>query len=439
AKGANQSAPAGYYLGQQLLLIPWLFFSLCEANRQIATMCGKRILSLQLVVVPIGLLFLICLWDLNSFFASESHALGLTIILIGLVYLSALTEEDTTKFSASTLLTGCLIALLAFSSKVSTGGIFASGFAYLLLRSRHRLALHHYGMLVLFAVALTWLLVSYLLPLNHAGHTWINPFHFPRHFPTVASINLSVICAVVALCLWHWNRGQSPMWNQILLVMLVVSTAPTLALEVLGGSAYYFINVGTWIAVAVLSARTVGALSARPGRVAPLGAAALAVCVVAANFGDGWHYRKVEKAIARLYRSLSAKDTPVSMMEKLTIIGEAAKSAPLKRLTDRLAPYVGASPTPLVLFSSTMWKAIPYSCLNAPLFVPANVGLPMLMGLRTTEQPCVFNLYYTDYDKRQFPAVEMLTRTEICASAKKRGFVSIVYVTSPDEVDEIIC
>ena len=82
---------------------------------------------------------------------------------------------------------------------------------------------------------------------------------------------------------------------------------------------------------------------------------------------------------------------------------------------------------------------MPYSCLNAPLFVPAAVGLPMLMGLRTTEQPCFYNAYYADYDKRLPPAPETLTRAEICSAARRREFDRVLHVHSLENIEVIDC
>jgi len=438
SRGADQPTTTGYYLGMQLVFVPVLLFAVVEATADLARSRGTKSPGIFTVCLPLSFVFFVGLVDLNSFLDSESHTLGLLLLLLGLPYLRSLVVARD-KIDSRALLVGLVLVLLVTAAKVSAGGIFAVGLGFALLRGR-RLRIFGYVMIAVFGAVLTFLLRQYLLPIANAGQSKLNPLEFFKAFPVVSIANLAVVIVGGILCFTEMRGRKLPVFYFVALVMLVASAVPTLLLQLDGGSAYYFINVGTWIAIVLLSGSILGATFLARNRLLAVACSIAAPILMTGDIAVNGSQHRLGDSIRQLYQALAKNPGRTSIFGELDAIAQGAANAQLTRLAAGLRKYDDPRDPSLVLLSTDVWKKMPYTCQAAPFFVPAETGLPMLWGLRTTEQPCDFGVYYTfpDYDQTP-PSPESQTAEEFCAAAIARGFHKVLFVRSIEAIDSVRC
>jgi hypothetical protein len=443
AAGANQGSVAGYYLGNQIILIPALFFSVAVASRAIAGDQLSSAANLASAVLPLALLSIIGIAGGNSYLVSESYAMGLAFALLGLPYLKSISDNSTTGIPTTTILIGCLFGLLACATKVSVGEVFFAGFGYLLLRSR-RLTAAQYVFLAAIGLISLWIMQAFFLPDSHVGQTRLNPFHFLRSYGTVSIVNLTAIGTGAFICAVQWSRRKNRRWCEAVIVMLFASVAPAMALQIDGASAFYFLNIGTWIAVAVIAAFIVSATDGRFATIVYATGIATAVLVMAADVQMRGSYSLFVASIEKLRVALAGdRGAPITALfsgNALNTIAEDLPRSVLGRIATNITDHGKGSIPLIVMIPSKIMESMPYPCKDAPFFVPAYTGLPMLMGLPPIARGCELGPYYgfSDYSPQSHSASD-LTADEICVAALGRGFEHVLLLETLDDARVLDC
>jgi len=429
------NAVFGYFLGKQIVLLPLLFFSIAVATKSMVYDQSSRAAGLASVVFPIALLLLLGLVDWNSYFVSETHIVGLIFVLLGLPLLVALTKQFHEPVPMASFVVACLIGLMACASKVSSGGVFLAGFYYLMVRSR-KLTLLQYAMLALFGSLVLWILKAFFLPDAHVAQSKLAPFHFLFTYVVVAIANLVPILVAGVICVLRWQKRENRPLQEVLLVMLAASTVPALALKVDGGSAYYFLNIGTWIAVAVIAASLVRIVSQHWAR--QVGVAAVVVALLL--MGTDLMLRQTLQRFSSSLVQLQGLAMPGGGSGEAMSITDRLETTPLGRLTATVERNRDKGPAPIVMIEPELWDMVPFSCPSAPFFVPAYLGLPLLVGLQTAAAKCELEAHYSfpDYGQ-QSPPQSDLGDDEICALAISRDFARVIYVETLDKARILDC
>ncbi|WP_144379113.1 hypothetical protein [Mesorhizobium amorphae] len=433
--GVGLNAVFGYFLGNQIVFIPMMYFSLAMATGAMASSDNAKSDDLTTTIVPVIILSLVGLWDWNSYLFSESHAASLFLVLLGLPFLLAMTEQIGRPISTSTLLIGCLIGLTACAAKVSAGGVFLVGFLYLLFRSR-RLTLPQYGLLVLFGALLLWVLRSYLLPAAHEAQSQLAPLNFARLYPDIAIVNLAIILVAAAVCTWRWLDRKNRAWQETLLLMLATSAGLGMLLKLDGGSAYYFLNLGSWIATAITAATIAGWLKGELKGISILVALGIALVLMGADMLHRNTLGEFKASFAALPRSAAGNPGPTAE----AMPADSLQATPLGRLVATIEKGRKDGTLPIVMIEPKLWDRVPYRCPSAPFFIPAYTGLPLLLGVQSIAPKCELGPYYSfpDYNL-QAPAPDNLADDKICALARARGFVDVLHVKTLDDAQTLDC
>ena len=434
ADGVGLNAVFGYFLGNQVVLIPLMYFSVAVATRAMLGTQLNAAANLASAVLPIAVLLLVGLVDWNSYLVSETHAVGLALVLLGLAFLVSVADRLDRPIPMSTLAIGLLIGLLACASKVSAGGVFLVAFYYLLLRSRQLTRLQ-YALLALFGLLLLLLLQAFILPAAHLDQSKLNPFHFLWTYRATAIVNLVPILIATVISVRSWKKKENRPLQEALLIMLAASTAPALLLQVDGGSAYYFINIATWIAAAIIAAtivRVAGARWARPLYALAIGAALLLMGVDLTQRNTLSRFTDLLARPQQVVSTIPGFEAGQSIVENLT-------GASLGRLVATIAEHRGDG-APIVMIEPELWEQLPYSCPTQPFFVPAYVGLPLLLGLQPQAARCQLEPHYSfpDYGP-QSPPQSGLSDGEVCALAQARGFAEVLRVETLDDARLLDC
>jgi hypothetical protein len=434
AKSVGLQALSGYFIGMQVVALPLLFFVLANATMAFVQSNASVARPLLLILANMSLVLLAHTWGWDSHLVSESYILGLILVLSGLPFLKKLAENTDRRLQIQHLLIGLVIGTLAFSAKVSVGFIWLAGFGYVLIRF-HQIRIAHVVILGVWAVAFAGLALTVVLPRDHVDTTTFWPLHFFR-YGDVASSNLIVISIATIVLLTQLRKASRPKqhWIELVLVLLAASTAPALLFQFDAGAAYYFLNVGTWIGIAVLSATAIDlATRARLG-LAIRAAALLTVAVLAAHAATILPSRFVA-----LRTSYHAQLDPqgYAAFETEGPFSQAALGAMASAYSKSMGPHMlaelqrtdAAGRHDTLIFippeAAWFWSSSPI-CTVAPLTVPGATGLPMLMGVPPTSSGCELGEYYgySAYgpQSRSVDTSDVL----LCGGARDRGFSNVV-------------
>lgn len=425
---------SGYVFVKQLVFIPLMLFALTVLTRKLVGHRDGAVVRLAVIVVPMSILHLIGLAGM-SYLVSESHAIGLTLLLLGVTLLVDFADAPAESTPSLTLLVGALLGLAATAGKVSAGLVFLAGFGYLILR-RRRMSRWRYGAILLYVAALVWLLRAYLMPQAHLATSTFKPLDFFIYFPVYAIANLVPIVAAAPICILRWRRGIARPHQEMLLLILISSTVPALLLHIDGGSAYYFMNMGTWVAIAIIAAAIIDLTSERD--VTRLTVAA-AVCLAFAMGID----LVGRDSLGRLTAAQdNLRDTALSysVTRPPADLKSNLRRGPLGRLAAAIEVYRQAGNTAVVYVEPELWSQLPNACPMQPLFIPAFVGLPVLAGLEPQAANCELGPHYSmpDYGTQAAPK-SGLSDYDVCSKARSKGFHRVLRVETLDVARLVDC
>ncbi|OAF01245.1 hypothetical protein AYJ54_29665 [Bradyrhizobium centrolobii] len=449
-----------YFIGAQVVAIPLLFFSLFLAAYLLRPR-GERLRSgALLALAPLFLLFCTEMWNTSSYLFSESYFLAAIIFLLSL----PLFAEISTTASRRRLCiqAGCVavVGLLMEMSKVSVGVVFLPAAGYLLLR---QLALKARTLLMLGAAALVLAAVAAFAIFRAMGGSlkMVDPLNFLWEYPELAwpslVANFVLLCATIVV--WIVSRRADRLCAEAFAIMALAASIPSVLLVIPGGSAYYFIHVGTFAAVVFVVAYAGPWLEHRvPSLFRPeLLVAALVLVTLDTPqkirspivVGEEWA-ELARRTSGYLGNATDVGDSTRKRLGTLLLPGSGRRRAlaedmmrlpraqSIKTLRDRgLADAPGSAvfvPPENVPF----WSYL-QDCRTVSEIIPALLGVPMIRGLNPTAAECRNEANYG------FPAYgpdsvsQPTSDDELCAHATRWGLRTVFVLARPTEVRRIDC
>jgi len=246
---------------------------------------------------------------------------------------------------------------------------------------------------------------------------------------------------------------------EVFAFIALVASLPSLLLNLPGGSAYYFINVGSFAAVVFVSAYGGPLLLKRaPNLFTPkLVLAAIILVTLATDqkvrspaifadlfaddeertrgrLGDG--IKPAQTHVRRLYQLL----TPTGDVRRI-FAEEVSRLHRARAVRTLLNAGLAQTPDATVFVTpdnTDFW--ISYrDCRAVSLFIPAILGVPMIRGLNPTAPECHNEPNYG------FPAYgpdsvsQPSTDAELCARAGRWGLRTVFVLSTVDEVRKVDC
>jgi hypothetical protein len=442
ARAQGLNAVHGYYLGLQIIVLPLLLFGFSLAVSAIGE--ARREPAL-LLVAPLLVLACFERFDFDSHLVSESHATGLALLLIGIPCLRILSEAENSSPNRSAVL-ALAFAILLSAAKISIGAAWTIGAVYLLLR-RHRLS--WMGWLASAALLLlhAWVVLKFVLPNDNVATTSWGPLDFPRHFPWIFTVNLLPVLAAVMLEVRDWRLGRDRLWRESLLLIMLVCVLPTLLLHLEGGSAYYFINVATWLALASLTSHLIGWAEPHRGRF--LAAGVLAIAIISILTPEKLHaYGALKYEREAVFRRTGAPNIesfihrPLLDPAALRALHQDIATSVGGRVAARLRQAGVAAGTDVMVAVSPSFRAfwtLTPQCGVAPFLIPAYFGVPLLDGLPPSFEHCALGTYYGfSLFGRESEAHEA-SDAQLCRLATGKGFHHVVILQSEMMARRLAC
>lgn len=448
AKGFGVNSIFGYFLGMQIVAVPLIYFSLTVSTTAFGP--DKPANRAVLLAMPIAVLFAFEHWNWLSYLISESHILGLILLLLALPMLKGISRNPGDPLPYATIALGFALGLLALAAKVSVGFVWFAGFLYLSVRanrvSRPQLALYGAGLLVI-----AWIAVTFLLPVEHSQSSRFVPFHFFRLYPSAAMANLIPIglAATLQIALWRSSSRPDRVWRETVVIMLMASVAPTFILQLDGGSAYYFINIGTWIAVAALAGHAVSIVRLSHSRIV------LAAClvVIAASFiahpdrkaAYAGFQKERDQLLERVLGPESAAANGETSIFDRSVLAQIAQGTEdsvgsrLSRALDAAALTAGDETLVFIEPGADDFWSMNSDCTMPQFLVPAYFGVPLLKGLPPVERACDLGIYYSLASYGAEAASSIMTDEQLCRAALTRGFATILVVSPDIAVRPLVC
>jgi hypothetical protein len=454
------STPVAYFVGMQVVAIPLLFFNLALAVYLLRP-AGERLANGALIVqLPVLLLLLTEIWGWTSYLISESYLLALNMFLPALPLLAEMARTKDRKRLC--LQTACLgyAGVLIGIAKVSVGAVLLPATGFLLFR---QLALPARRLVQLGVPALiVGALVAFAAFRSFGGSTkMVDPLSFVREYPDGAWPNIvaNLVLIIAAVTVWRHGTASDRKCAETFAFIAVAGAIPALLLNILGGSAYYFINIGTFAAAVFVSAYGGPILLARLPRASRPEFVLAAMLLVALGTNQKL---KSPLAFADMFAEIELRTSGY--------LGDGVKPAPthLGRLAELLSPLgrvrralaadqerlpraqaletlinAGLTQTPnaavFVPPENTRFWSFYRDCRAVSLFIPAMLGAPMIRGLNGEAPGCWREPGYG------FPAYgpdavsQPSTDDELCGRAQKWGLRTVFVLPTPVEVRRIEC
>jgi hypothetical protein len=258
---------------------------------------------------------------------------------------------------------------------------------------------------------------------------------------------------------WLSGTPRDKRCAEVFAIIAIGSLTPALLLEIAGGSAYYFANIGTWACIVFLSAYGVATFERR-GRGLLKPRVILAAILLLALATD--EKRNSVEKLALQFGDLQARvrvligetvGTQTTTWQRIVALlapGHPARYA----LADDVKRTPGGQAKQTLLSMGLMqdsraavfvlpdnlafWTTYP-DCRGNPFFVPAILGAPMLKGLNPSALKCARDPFYTFATYKTDANSEASTDLQLCARAADSGFTTVFVLTAPATGRKIEC
>jgi hypothetical protein len=447
-----------YYLVAQIIAIPLLLFSLIAAGALLRRSGDQPADSALVTFVPLLLLALADLWGWTSYLVSESYFLSLLLFLFAMPLLAEVADERSPL--RPPLFALAIAGILVLFSKISVGVIFWGAIGFLLWRRLGTTVLN----LVKLAVPIGLLVgLAGMVGSPDAG-TYVHTFRlfgFAREYPHGALPNIvaNLFLLYGAASLWSAGSPSEKRLAETFALFAIGSLVPAVLLDIAGGSAFYFANVGTFACIVFLTAYGVPAIERR-GHWAFRPAIVLAILVAVVLATD--EKRNSPSKLAAQFRELNDR------VHALTGAGEAAPLPTGRAIAALLAPagrlrreighdiarvpgaqsietllsLSGGQTRHLAVFvapdNRPFWTTY-LDCRGDPFIVPAILGIPMLKGINPPELKCARDIYYTTSLYKDDAVSEASTDEQLCARAAGFGLDTVLVLSTPREGRKVSC
>jgi hypothetical protein len=455
------TTPESYYLGAQIVAVPMLLFSLVLATYLLRPAEARRNADAALIVlVPLLLLCIPDIWGWISYLVSESYFVAMIAFLLALPLLAEIAEPGKRSGLALQILALAVAIAVMTLSKISVGPIFLAACAFLFWR---RLGLTFATLIKFVApILLALLLVAYFTFGNAKIFLQgLDPLSFFREYPSGAWPNIVANGALLIAAALIWRRGtlRDRRCAEAFAVIAVAASVPALMLNIPGGSAYYFINVGTFAGIVLIAAYGGAYLEQRRAKFLRPAFVVAAICVVvlatgekrasarkfAAEFGDlqsriralngegvGEELRARQQIMALLVPGHPAR-TALASDVKRTAGAQSEQTLMSMGLTVDAHAAVFVPPDNVAFWS------LYTDCRSVPFFIPAVLGTPLLRGINPSALKCPKEPYY-GYPAYGADAVSQpSTDSELCDRAAKWGLRTVFVLHTPVQARKIDC
>jgi len=445
-----------YYLTQQIVGIPLLFFSLSTAAYWMWRPERLNPSAAIIVAIPIALVVLFQGWDWARYLTSGEYCLSLILLLLTLPLLTELAERPQIACGRARYIALGVALMGMLYAKTLVGVIFSAGLFYSLIRRGGLTPLNilkyatPIGIIVCLAVTTT-------VQPSGVSPSSIDPLHFLLTYPDAAWPNIiaTALGLAAAAVLWTMEKNPQRLVIETLIVLMLVGIAFGLLLRVPSGSAYFFFNVGVWIAIVFAAGAVLypalGALD-RPST-----SAAAILIVFLALLSDA-HFRNGSSKLLSLLNGLGQDQQPQLRLSPVTASWMSLFDPydPFRALiADRVGHKVGGQlkqalieaglpgSRDTVVFvpprNTAFWK-LQHECTAQPFFVPATVSAPMINGLQPQgECPTPQDGWFGYGPYSESSRSQPLSDTELCEKAVWLGFARVAIIDSPEQVRALNC
>ena len=449
-----------YYIAAQIVAVPLLLFSLVSSTNLLRQSSAGPIDSALITLVPLLFLLTVDLWGWTSYLVSESYFLALILFLLGLPLLAEIASDDFRLRPSLQVVALVVVGVLMLLSKISVGAIYWAATGFLLWRQLGLTLLNLLG-LAIPILLLVGTCAAFTSPDSGTYLHALRPLSFVREYPQGALPNIvaNLILLCVAWPIWRSGSGQQKKLAEVFAIIAIGGLAPALLLDLAGGAAYYFVNVGTWACIVFVSAHFVPSVGGRrPGFAGP--AIVLFAILLVALATD--EKRSSLRKFAAQFEELRARvgvligDPGVAALPPWRrVVALLAPGDPVRRkLAEDLKRTPGAQARQTLVSLGVMdnlrtavfvppdnqafWSTY-LDCRGNPLFVPAILGVPMLKGLNPAGLKCARDPFYSFAAYRPDAISEVSTDLQLCARAAELGFRWVVVLMTPTAGRKIEC
>ena len=287
--------------------------------------------------------------------------------------------------------------------------------------------------------------------------------HFVHAYPDAAWPNIWTIVVLLVPGVWVWTRndGERRVQVEVLGVLALGSLVAGLVLRLGAGAAYYFLNVGVWMAIVIAAGGfllpRLAAASWQPAMTAVM------IALVAAVILSSSDKRQAGSRLIALASTIDARVqdlngvTPVSSSAPPRLfaflspgdsirsgIADGIRHTPGGRLDQRLiAAATGEVRVDAVYVppADTAFWRMQKLCTAAPFFVPALSSLPMVLGLPPDKAECPVSAEtgYGFSDSPESSRSVSLSDTALCETLRRDGFRTALVLESPDASRVVTC
>jgi hypothetical protein len=419
----------GYYLVIQIIGIPLVLYSLVVCTWALSSPgCRNGLNFSNILLFPMCLLLLVAIGDWNSFLNSESHTLGMLLFMLGLPLLFELAKDGFSKDPFLRLAVILGIGVLMIFAKISVGAIWFGGLGYIVLRHLlgHRALSGSYKWLIpIFAIAaiLIFVFLLSILPQEHLDKLRLAPFKFSKDEWLIVLINTVPMIIAAWLIRSEIRKSGQDIALELLLAQMAGAWVITNLVDLPGGSSYYFLTVGTWVALAAVGRCLLQDINIPNKLVLRTALIVLILVPIAVN-------SKIRRGYGRLH----------GLVETLADLEKAPKPSSLfatdamaKQLPNAAgAQFVNAIFSQLSYGEADVAIFVPPSnkefwnlnedCRRKSFLIPSITGIPMLNGLPPADLGCGplkthgFLEYNSDSLSREMSDIEL------CKKSNKLGF-----------------
>jgi hypothetical protein len=440
----------GYYLVVQIVGLPMLLFGLVASiTLQDETGDARPAHFPEIVLLPLCLLLLVAVLDWNSYLVSESYLLGMLLFLLGFPLLSMQASETLWHGAERRLLVIGLVGLLVTLAKVSVGAIWFAGVGFLaarhLLQQRlpRKRSLWLLGGGLVVAAALILILLA-VLPSEHLKNVRIFPFQFALDYPIAAGINSAAIAAGGLIICGNLVRRRGDIASELLGVLMAASWILAMTINVPAGSDYYFLNVGTWIAIVLVTRRVLERIDFSGNKRNLFFLIGIAFAALLANRDVLRSYPRMHNRIAQL-ALLTGVETPPSVFASKAMADKLQTSIGAQEIGAITAnmPFGDRGALIFIPPGNRAYWEMDGNCSRKALLVPALTGIPLLNGLPPRYLGCAnspdFGEFYGYSEYAPSSDSVDMSDPELCAKATRLGYWRIGVLSTPTEFRLLKC
>jgi hypothetical protein len=446
-----------YYLAVQTVCFPLLFFALAIAvdSTRPTPMAGYN--PVLVVLAPLSALSVLEAFDSwASYLVSESYCFALMLFLLGFPILTRYARSTETRWCSPIHIVFGLIAAVLAVAKISVGAIWGAGVLFLAFRKTRMNFLTKTATVAAALVAVIILYFTVVSP-NHELISNFKPFHFFQSYPDEAWTLLAAILLflLAAALLYPRLEVQDRPLIEMLGISAIASAIPALLMETAAGTDYYFINIGTWVAIVfaagwLMIPSAQRALRASVPVLILLAVTAIAVAATPRKI-DAW--AATDQLVARLAQDV-LKQSAQARGSAAPATNARFNSVSLREIARQMPHTNGGKLRTTVLATGlqpatdvlayvppefeAFWK-IQRVCLAQSFVFPAVFALPMINGLPPSNLGCDVGPYYGFVHYGASSHSVAMTGDELCAKALLKGFARILLVKGFQQMELIEC